>query len=82
VNVTWDSFTPSEVDMAKVASFPSIMLQRVDMCLERLDGFQQALRAPAIGMTLFSHAAGIFRRNFVALETKDTGFGEASIPEQ
>jgi hypothetical protein len=76
VNVTWDSFTPSEVDMAKVASFPSIMLQRVDMCLERLDDFQQSSACS------FSHAAGIFRRNFVELETKDTGFGEASIPEQ
>jgi hypothetical protein len=44
--------------------------------------FNKLCGAPAIGMTLFSHAAGIFRRNFVELETKDTGFGEASIPEQ
>jgi hypothetical protein len=54
VNVTWDSFTPSEVDMAKVASFPSIMLQRFDMCLERLDDFQQALRAPSVMLQVFS----------------------------
>jgi hypothetical protein len=36
------------------------MLQRVDMCLERLDDFQQALRTPAIGMTLFSQKLQVF----------------------
>ena len=58
------------------------MLQRVDMCLERLDDFQQALRTPAIGDgTVQSKATGIFRRNFVEPETRVAGFGEASIPE-
>jgi hypothetical protein len=43
--------------------------------------FNKALRASAIGMTLFSHAAGIFRRNLWHLKQGDAGFGEASIPE-
>jgi hypothetical protein len=59
VNVTWDSFTPSEVNMAEVACCKELTCVLSDWMI-----FDKALRAPVIGMTLFSHAAGIFRRKF------------------